>query len=119
MPPNAAFPARTTVSGPSVPAKGRFPARTAVRPFSEIRRVARCFLSAIFVKKGSAPEPSLKVVFPEEFPKEHRAVLSQILSMDPRPAYQDEPGRIYGFPFYGRDLRFRIDGEVLEVLGWE
>lgn len=39
--------------------------------------------------------------------------------MDPRPAYQDEPGRIYGFPFYGRDLRFRIYGEVLEVLGWE
>ncbi len=99
--------------------KRPFPGTDHLRPFSEIRRVACCFLSAFFVKKGSAPEPSLKVVFPEEFPKEHRAVLSQILSMDPRPAYQDEPGRIYGFPFYGRDLRFRIDGEVLEVLGWE
>lgn len=66
-----------------------------------------------------APEPSLKVVFPDDFPKEHRALLSQILSMDPRPAYQDEAGRIYGFPFYGRDLRFRVDGDTLEVLGWE
>lgn len=66
-----------------------------------------------------APERRLKVVFPADFPAEHRAVLEEVLSIDPRPAYQDEPGRVYGFPFYGRDLRFRIDGEVLEVLGWE
>ncbi len=66
-----------------------------------------------------APEHPLKVIFPEGFPEEYRAVLEEVLSMDPRPAYQDEPGRIYGFPFYGRDLRFRVDGDTLEVLQWD
>lgn len=66
-----------------------------------------------------APAARLKVVFPEGFPLEHRAVLEEVLSMDPRPAYQDEPGRIYGFPFYGRDLRFRVVGDTLEVLQWD
>ena len=66
-----------------------------------------------------APEHRLKVIFPEGFPEEYRAVLEEVLSMDPRPAYQDEPGRIYGFPFYGRDLRFRVVGDTLEVLQWD
>ena len=36
--------------------------------------------------------------------------LLEALSQDPRPAYQDDPNRIYGIPFAGFDVRFRTDG---------
>ena len=45
--------------------------------------------------------------------------LVQVLSQDPRPRYHDDPTRIYGMPFAGRDVRFRVEGQrlfVVEVL---
>ena len=45
--------------------------------------------------------------------------LVQVLSQDPRPRYHDAPDRIYGMPFAGRDVRFRVEGQrlfVVEVL---
>ena len=45
--------------------------------------------------------------------------LRQVLSQDPRPQYHDDPSRIYGMPFAGYDIRFRVaDGRltVVEVL---
>ncbi len=36
--------------------------------------------------------------------------LLEALSQDPRPAYQDDPNRIYGIPFAGFDVHFRTDG---------
>ena len=40
--------------------------------------------------------------------------LRQILSLDPRPAYQDAPEREYAMPFEGADVRFRVqDGKVM------
>ena len=44
------------------------------------------------------------------------AVLDAILAQDPRPSYQDDPERIYGFAFAGRNVRFRVNGSTLEVL---
>ena len=45
-----------------------------------------------------------------------RAALLQALALDPRPAWQDDPERVYGFPFAGREVRFRVAGGVLTVL---
>ena len=45
-----------------------------------------------------------------------RAALIGVLAQDPRPSYQDDPERIYGFPFAGLELRFRVDGEKLTVV---
>ena len=45
--------------------------------------------------------------------------LVQVLSQDPRPRYHDDPTRIYGMPFAGRDVHFRVEGQrlfVVEVL---
>lgn len=39
----------------------------------------------------------------------------QVLSLDPRPAYQDDPERIYGMEFAGMDIRFRCNGGRLTV----
>ena len=62
---------------------------------------------------------SVQVVFPDEelekIPESKRDALKAILSQDPRPAYQDDPERIYGFPYAGAEVRFRVDNGVLYV----
>ena len=51
----------------------------------------------------------------ERLPEEKRAALLGILAEDPRPAYQDDPERIYGFAFAGHEIRFRVESGVLRV----
>ena len=62
----------------------------------------------------------LNMDFPEELlqrvPPEKRAALTGVLAQDPRPSYQDDPSRIYGFPFAGMEVRFRVEGEQLTVV---
>ena len=48
-----------------------------------------------------------------------RETLAEILSQDPRPAYQDEPDKVYGMLYKGLDIKFRVEGDVLTVLGAE
>ena len=61
----------------------------------------------------------LEVVFPKEWlsfiPENKRAALHTVLSQDPRPAYQNDPDRVYGFEFAGFDVRFRVNNGVLTV----
>lgn len=63
--------------------------------------------------------PKLEVVFPDSiekfFSKEEIDVLRQTLALDPRPHYQNDPQKVYGMPFAGRDVHFRVDGGVLVV----
>ena len=42
--------------------------------------------------------------------------LLEILAQDPRPQYQDDPERIYGLLYEGRNVRFRVEGSVLTVV---
>lgn len=62
----------------------------------------------------------LTVVVPDDtarhFSSEQLSVLKDVLSQDPRPPYHDDPERVYGMPFAGRDVRFRVSGDRLEVL---
>ena len=62
----------------------------------------------------------LDVDFPDQLlqrvPPEKRAALIGVLAQDPRPSYQDDPTRIYGFPFAGLELRFRVEGNQLTVV---
>jgi tRNA-Thr(GGU) m(6)t(6)A37 methyltransferase TsaA len=41
--------------------------------------------------------------------------LCDILALDPRPHYHDDPARTYGLPFAGLDIRFRVEGRQLRV----
>lgn len=63
--------------------------------------------------------PKLEVVFPDSiekfFSKEEIDVLRQTLALDPRPHYQNDTQKVYGMPFAGRDVHFRVDGGVLVV----
>ena len=64
-----------------------------------------------------APAAKLKVIIPEDIPD--RETLAEILSQDPRPAYQDEPDKVYGMLYKGLDIKFKVEGDVLTVLGAE
>lgn len=61
----------------------------------------------------------LEVVIPDEmarnFDPDTLKSLTEILSLDPRPQYHDDPTRVYGMPFGGKDIRFRVAGGRLIV----
>ena len=62
---------------------------------------------------------ALKVECPPELllklPEQHRQTLLDLLAQDPRPSYQNDPDRIYGFPFAGFEIRFSVRDGVLSV----
>ncbi|MBQ3257498.1 MAG: tRNA (N6-threonylcarbamoyladenosine(37)-N6)-methyltransferase TrmO [Oscillospiraceae bacterium] len=62
---------------------------------------------------------ALEVVFPEEWlsmiPADKREGLFGILAQDPRPSYQEDPNRIYGFNFLEFDVRFTVRDGVITV----
>ncbi|WP_295735730.1 tRNA (N6-threonylcarbamoyladenosine(37)-N6)-methyltransferase TrmO [uncultured Oscillibacter sp.] len=51
----------------------------------------------------------------EKVPPERREALRAVLALDPRPRYQDDPERVYGFRFAGLEVRFSVAGDVLRV----
>ena len=62
----------------------------------------------------------LAVDFPAELlariPKEQRETLLGVLAQDPRPAYQHDEERIYGLPFGGVDVKFKVQDGTLTVV---
>ena len=72
---------------------------------------------------SAAPDASLIVEIPdaqlERVPAEKRSALRAVLSLDPRPRYQDDPERVYGFRFADLEIRFCVNGETLTVLSVE
>ena len=65
-------------------------------------------------------EGRLQVDFPETLlrrvPEAKRNALLGALAQDPRPGYQADPKRVYGFPFAGQEIRFRVADGTLTVL---
>ena len=66
-------------------------------------------------------ERRLEVVMPEDL----RAAIDnegtlkallEVLALDPRPSYHDDPEREYGISFGGYNVRFRVNGDILEVV---
>lgn len=46
---------------------------------------------------------------------DERDAVRDILAGDPRPSYQDDPERVYGFSYAGMEIRFRVSGSVATV----
>lgn len=72
---------------------------------------------------GFAATPAgetLEVVIPEELlaliPADRREALRGVLAQDPRPHYQNDPERVYGFGFAGLEVKFSVDGTRLTVM---
>lgn len=70
---------------------------------------------------GQVKDENLQVEIPGEWmkkvPQDQRKVLIEILAQDPRPAYQDDPDRIYGMSYAEMEIKFRVRGDVLKVCG--
>ncbi len=52
----------------------------------------------------------------EKTSKEFRAMVEDVLAYDPRPAYQDEPGRVYGVRLGDVNVRFCIGMDGVEIV---
>lgn len=68
---------------------------------------------------AKAAEHELAVIIPDDvmgkIPVEYRNAVCAILNQDPRPSYQNDPERIYGFTFAEMEIKFRVNGNILEV----
>lgn len=88
-----------------------------IKPYVEYSDSHTCINSG-FVDKNSWK--SLDVFFPEQFRTMFNdsdyTALYKILSLDPRPQYHDDPNRVYGMPFGVYDVKFKVSGDVLEVV---
>ena len=72
-----------------------------------------------FAQEEENKDHRLNVTIPDEiknlFSPEQISGLSEVLSLDPRPSYQDDPERIYGLSFAGHNIKFRVSGKELIV----
>lgn len=69
----------------------------------------------------SLQERSLQVVLPEAvsekmIDRSRLAALVEVLGLDPRPSYHDDPERVYGLSFAGQNVKFRVRDGVLTVI---
>lgn len=51
-----------------------------------------------------------------KFPENKKAALVELLSEDPRPAYQRSADRVYGFRFADFEIKFKVQGDHLTVV---
>lgn len=62
----------------------------------------------------------LEVVVPDavasRYSSDELAALRKVLSLDPRPHYQNNPDKVYGMMYAGKDVKFRVEGDVLTVV---
>ena len=82
--------------------------------------IADCIPEATDGFAAQTRDHRLQVIFPEhwlEMVAPHkRDALFEVLAQDPRPGYQDDPTRRYGFAFSGQDVRFTVEGDILTVV---
>ena len=71
---------------------------------------------------GFAATPAgevLEVIIPQDMlervPADRLKALRGVLAQDPRPHYQNDPERVYGFGFAGMEVKFSVDGTRLTV----
>ena len=67
-----------------------------------------------------------EVIFPEHLEEKFRvlgraseediSVLKKVLAQKPVPRYQHDPEKVYGMPYKGCDIRFRVSGGTVEVV---
>ncbi|MBQ5754192.1 MAG: tRNA (N6-threonylcarbamoyladenosine(37)-N6)-methyltransferase TrmO [Oscillospiraceae bacterium] len=55
----------------------------------------------------------------QKLPAEKRPALEGVLAQDPRPSYQNDPQRVYGFNFGGWEVKFTVEGDTLTLTGLE
>ena len=93
-------------------------------PIYDIKPYVEYADAHVGVRSGFVDETrwqKVEVRFPTElrtcFSDKDFSALCKVLELDPRPQYHNDPERVYGMPFAGRDVRFKVSSEgVLEVI---
>lgn len=66
---------------------------------------------------------ALNVQFPEHLQDkvspQHRQIIIDLLKQDPRPAYHNDPDRIYGFTYANMEIRFTVEKDTASILSIE
>lgn len=89
------------------------PLRVSVRWRDEARIAAQNFSVM-----GKAPVTG-KTPVADKSATDLQTLIEEVLSFDMRPAYQDEPERIYGVHIADCNVRFRCDGNGVEIISVE
>lgn len=67
----------------------------------------------------SLSDYSIDVIIPEEIkksvPQDKIGALTEALSQDPRPSYQNDPDRVYSMRFYNTEVKFKVSDNTLTV----
>ena len=92
-------------------------------PIFDIKPYVEYADSHVGVRSGFVDEREwkcLEVAFAEGVGEwlsdDDREVVTQLLSLDPRPQFHDDPQRVYGMPFRNLDIRFRVENKKLLVV---
>lgn len=92
-------------------------------PIYDIKPYLPAFESIPEAKGGFADnfkDFALKVEYDEnilnKLPEEKRSPLLDILRGDPRPSYQNDEDRIYGFGYGGYEVKFKVSGESVYLV---
>ena len=83
-------------------------------PYADCRPAALGGFAAVPAGEALAVECPAELW--ERVPADRREALRAVLALDPRPRYQKDPERVYGFGFAGLEVRFSVEGEALRVL---
>lgn len=82
-----------------------------------------CVPDAIGGFSEEVKDYALNVIVPDEiknnFSQEFIDVVTQILAQDPRPSYQNDSNRIYGFYYEDTEIKFKVNNETLTVTSIE
>ena len=66
---------------------------------------------------AGSDEGASNLKIPEGFTDEDMRTVSEILAQDPRPAYHDDPERVYGMSYKDYNVRFKVSGDTAHVTG--
>lgn len=78
-----------------------------------------CHITATDGFADLSVKSNLRVTIPDSLlsriPTSKQQTLVQVLALDPRPAYHNDPLRVYGFEFAGFEVKFTVTADMLEV----
>lgn len=79
-----------------------------------------CIPDAVGGFSDNVKDYCLKVKIPdrilEKFDGQFIETITEILANDPRPSYHNDPERVYGFPYGGYEIKFRVEDDLLTVV---
>lgn len=82
-----------------------------------------CVQDAVGGFSEDVKDYSLNVIIPDKIKKDYSEkfidTVSQILSQDPRPSYQNDSERIYGFFYENTEIKFNVNNDILNVISIE